>query len=1256
MIPRKGFPEKSTIAARFIIFFLFCITALFTAQSVLAAEVQVRDDAGSPISGINVYAFSTGGAYTGVNSSTDSDGNAVFNSADLSAGPYRFRADYRGYQFWSNDHQVEPDSAIPLTIAHQQVTITVGSMYEGADLPLEGVPVYVFTEGGAYMNLNATTDAGGTVTFNLPQQAYKFRADYFGAQYWTDPVTWQDATIQVPLAEAEVMVTGMGQPLENVPVYVFATSGAYLSRNGTTNADGKVTFRIPAGDYKFRADYQGSQYWSADQALAADQVNPVGVSTGGGIFEFTVLRGVSDPLVGVSCYLFTEAGSYLNQTAVTDANGQVTFPLADGTYKIRTDFQGYQYWSEVYTVPTTLAGAVTIAHQPVVVAVSSDYQGTAAPLEDIPVYVYTEGGAYMNLNATTDAGGTVTFNLPQQAYKFRADYFGAQYWTDPVTWQDATIQVPLAEAEVMVTGMGQPLENVPVYLFATTGAYLSRNKTTNADGKVIFRIPAGDYKFRADYQSSQYWSADQALAADQVNPVGVSTGGGIFEFTVLRGVSDPLVGVSCYLFTEAGSYLNQTAVTDANGQVTFPLADGTYKIRTDFQGYQYWSEVYTVPTTLARAVTIAHQPVVITVNSDYQGTAEPLEGIPVYVYTDGGAYMNLIATTDAGGTVTFNLPQQVYKFRADYFGAQYWSDPVTWQDATIQVPLAEAEIIVTGMGQPVENVPVYVFATSGAYLNRNGTTDVDGKVTFRIPAGDYKFRADYQGSQYWSADQALVADQVNPVGVSTGGGIFEFTVLRGVSDPLVGVNCYLFTEAGSYLNQTAVTDVEGKVTFSLADGSYKIRTDYSGYQYWSDVYLVPDVLSDVFTIAHQATTISVVSTYPESTVHAGLPVYLFTSSGSYLGQSRTTDVNGQVAFYLPDSTFKVRVDYMSRQFWSEEFQFENGTVTIPMGTARVHVSNLDADVQDANVYLFSEGGGYLNVLQATDPVGSADFVLPAGYFKFRVDFDGKQYWSPVVDILANQINPVEIDISPLSVTLSAEPATIIQGQSVELTWTSRQATSASIDNSIGEVAVNGSLTVTPTETTTYTITVTGPEGTEAASTTVTVTAAPTAEIQVVEPDGIGDTADQAFAIFWKGTYSAQYAVSLYYDVDNTGFDGVLIADSLTGIGDGATNNEYIWDTSGTPAGVYYIYAVADDGQGQSVKAYSTFPLVISHAAPPLTLNQFEIDNAAASSEEGGAPALHINGDFAILGANGDDWLNIPGSAHVFKKTDQGWVY
>ena len=1012
MIPRKGFPEKSTIAARFIIFFLFCITALFTAQSVLAAEVQVRDDAGSPISGINVYAFSTGGAYTGVNSSTDSDGNAVFNSADLSAGPYRFRADYRGYQFWSNDHQVEPDSAIPLTIAHQQVTITVGSMYEGADLPLEGVPVYVFTEGGAYMNLNATTDAGGTVTFNLPQQAYKFRADYFGAQYWTDPVTWQDATIQVPLAEAEVMVTGMGQPLENVPVYVFATSGAYLSRNGTTNAEGKVTFRIPAGDYKFRADYQGSQYWSADQALAADQVNPVGVSTGGGIFEFTVLRGVSDPLVGVSCYLFTEAGSYLNQTAVTDANGQVTFPLADGTYKIRTDFQGYQYWSEVYTVPTTLA----------------------------------------------------------------------------------------------------------------------------------------------------------------------------------------------------------------------------------------------------RAVTIAHQPVVITVNSDYQGTAEPLEGIPVYVYTDGGAYMNLIATTDAGGTVTFNLPQQVYKFRADYFGAQYWSDPVTWQDATIQVPLAEAEIIVTGMGQPVENVPVYVFATSGAYLNRNGTTDVDGKVTFRIPAGDYKFRADYQGSQYWSADQALVADQVNPVGVSTGGGIFEFTVLRGVSDPLVGVNCYLFTEAGSYLNQTAVTDVEGKVTFSLADGSYKIRTDYSGYQYWSDVYLVPDVLSDVFTIAHQATTISVVSTYPESTVHAGLPVYLFTSSGSYLGQSRTTDVNGQVAFYLPDSTFKVRVDYMSRQFWSEEFQFENGTVTIPMGTARVHVSNLDADVQDANVYLFSEGGGYLNVLQATDPVGSADFVLPAGYFKFRVDFDGKQYWSPVVDILANQINPVEIDISPLSVTLSAEPATIIQGQSVELTWTSRQATSASIDNSIGEVAVNGSLTVTPTETTTYTITVTGPEGTEAASTTVTVTAAPTAEIQVVEPDGIGDTADQAFAIFWKGTYSAQYAVSLYYDVDNTGFDGVLIADSLTGIGDGATNNEYIWDTSGTPAGVYYIYAVADDGQGQSVKAYSTFPLVISHAAPPLTLNQFEIDNAAASSEEGGAPALHINGDFAILGANGDDWLNIPGSAHVFKKTDQGWVY
>ena len=51
----------------------------------------------------------------------------------------------------------------------------------------------------------------------------------------------------------------------------------------------------------------------------------------------------------------------------------------------------------------------------------------------------------------------------------------------------------------------------------------------------------------------------------------------------------------------------------------------------------------------------------------------------------------------------------------------------------------------------------------------NGTTDAAGRVSFRLPEGTYKFRADHQGSQYW-ATETVTADQVNIIDLNTGGG------------------------------------------------------------------------------------------------------------------------------------------------------------------------------------------------------------------------------------------------------------------------------------------------------------------------------------------------------------------------------------------------------------------------------------------------------------------------------------------------------
>lgn len=709
------------------------------------------------MAGYQVYVFTCSGSYMNLNQTTDESGQAVFG---LPVGAeYKFRADYMGYQFWSDAVTIQPDTIVDLVIPEQDVAITVQSLFD-IPLPMAGVRVYLFTASGSYMNQNQDTDENGMVTFRLPEMGYKVRADYLGMQYWSGEIIWQDTEIAIPMADAEVFVSGSGLPLSNINVYVFDENNSYLGISGTTDSNGIIVFRLPAAGYKFRADYQGSQYWGTAESLAPGQVNPVAISTGGGSFELNVLKAGDFPLSNVNCYVFNESGAYLGLTGITNSEGQVSFNLSDGNYKFRVDYLGYQFWSDLYIIPGRFSGEMTIGHQNAAVTVNTGYQDTMTPLTGAKVYLFTAAGAYLNQNMTTDSTGQAVFSLPEKAYKVRVDYMNLQFWSEEIMQQDTGIIIPMAEAEIIVSGSGQPLASTPVYVFTGSGSYLNLTSLTDEAGNAVFRLPSdGTYKFRADYQGSQYFTSEVSLLPDQGNAVEISTGGGTFSLTVLKGTDEPLSDINVYVFSESGSYLGLTAATNSQGLASFNLADGHYQFRMDYLGYQFWSNVYEVPVTLADTYLIPHQETAITVTSEYQGTSEPLPGVAVYLFTQAGAYMNRNQTTDTDGRVVFSLPEKAYKVRANYMQQQFWSEDIIWQDRSIGVPMAEAEVNVSEYGLPLENVPVYVFRENGAYLSVSGVTDIDGIVSFRLPEAAYKFRADFQGEQYWSNLERLVADE-----------------------------------------------------------------------------------------------------------------------------------------------------------------------------------------------------------------------------------------------------------------------------------------------------------------------------------------------------------------------------------------------------------------------------------------------------------------------------------------------------------------
>jgi len=76
--------------------------------------------------------------------------------------------------------------------------------------------------------------------------------------------------------------------------------------------------------------------------------------------------------------------------------------------------------------------------------------------------------------------------------------------------------------------------------------------------------------------------------------------------------------------------------------------------------------------------------------------------------------------------------------------------------------------------------------------------------------------------------------------------------------------------------------------------------------------------------------------------------------------------------------------------------------------------------------------------------------------------------------------------APIINSFLANPLTITAGESSNLSWSVTDATTVTIDNGIGSVALSGATPVTPVTTTTYTLTATNSTGSVTASVTITV--------------------------------------------------------------------------------------------------------------------------------------------------------------------------
>jgi len=131
--------------------------------------------------------------------------------------------------------------------------------------------------------------------------------------------------------------------------------------------------------------------------------------------------------------------------------------------------------------------------------------------------------------------------------------------------------------------------------------------------------------------------------------------------------------------------------------------------------------------------------------------------------------------------------------------------------------------------------------------------------------------------------------------------------------------------------------------------------------------------------------------------------------------------------------------------------------------------------------------------------------------------------------------------APVIQTFEASPAVINAGDTASLRWSTSNSQSVSIDNGIGDVAINGTITVSPPTTTFYTLTAKNSMGTISARTQIIVQPAASSSAPQTAPRIILFTADRTSitkgeyaTIRWTVQDSTSVTINPVGNVDSSG--------------------------------------------------------------------------------------------------------------------------
>jgi RHS repeat-associated protein len=406
-----------------------------------------------------------------------------------------------------------PDSTVTVRSALDSTVVV--TVRDGAGVPLAGIEVMAVKSNGSIQGY-ADTNASGQATMSLPANSYRFLVNEDGSDFYSGAVghcvTPACTTAQITLTRVDVTVVDTsGAPLVGHLIWWESSQGddgGYVE----TAANGHAIIATPAGSYRFVDYVNGYDFTSGAAghcivpsctAVTITETIPVAV---------TVTNTLGTPQPNVTVAWQDQQGNE-DGWIDTNASGVALLSVPPGSYRFLANVSGSEFVSgpaNHCVVPGCTSASIAVS-APVSVTVTDT---AGAPIVGKVVSWVNAGGDTGN-GTQTNASGVSSVVPPPEAVRFRVTVDNTQFFSGQSVHcsqpgcTSATITVSEPTVVTVVDGAGAPISGRAVTLLFNDGT-TNGNKTTNTSGQATFRLPFGQWRFRATCSgtSEQFFSGN----------------------------------------------------------------------------------------------------------------------------------------------------------------------------------------------------------------------------------------------------------------------------------------------------------------------------------------------------------------------------------------------------------------------------------------------------------------------------------------------------------------------------------------------------------------------------------------------------------------------------------------------------------------------------------------------------------------------------------------------------------------------------